>query len=366
MRQSFLLLLVMALATPALAAPDLRPHLERPPARVEPDGFTVAFTGDTLIHLPISRVASTHGAPYDFAPLFEPVRPIISAADLAICHLEVPLSPTNADLSGFPLFSSPRQVAEGLARTGFDGCSTASNHSLDRGVGGIIDTLDVLDGAGLKQAGMARSDRESWDATVYEVGGARLAHISATHSFNGLSLPDDRRWMAQLIDVDQILRYARRAKGAGADLVVVSLHCCVEYRTMPTPGQVEISHALIESPYVDLVVSHHAHVVEPIERVGDEFVLYGLGNFISAQFFRPNTSDGVIALARAHQGPAGWRFAEVGVVPTQVSRGSYLVEPAPLGSDSYQRTMAVMNMMGAGVEAFAPPLVISRAGWELE
>jgi poly-gamma-glutamate synthesis protein (capsule biosynthesis protein) len=355
-----------ALAAPAMTAPDLRRPLDSPPIPGRPDVFTVAFTGDTLIHMPISRVASTHGTPYDFAPLFAPVRPILTGADLAICHLEVPLSPTGADLSGFPLFSSPRQVAEGLAEAGFDGCSTASNHALDRGVGGVLDTMDVLEEAGLKQAGMARTDRASWDATVYQVGGAKLAHISATYSFNGLALPQDRRWMAQLIDVEQILRYARRAKGAGADLVVVSLHCCVEYSTMPTPRQVEISHALIASPYVDLVVSHHAHVVEPIERVGDEYVLYGLGNFISAQFFLPNTSDGVIALATARSGPAGWRFEEIEVVPIFVSRGSYLVQPAPMGSASYQRTMEVMNMMGAGIEAHSPPPVVVSLPWEPE
>ncbi|MEX0863413.1 MAG: CapA family protein [Acidimicrobiia bacterium] len=365
MRRWLLWLMMMAVATPVMAAPGLRLHLERPPVPVEPDSLTVAFTGDTLIHMPISRVASTHGSPYDFAPLFDPVRPFIAGADLAICHLEVPLSPTSSDLSGFPLFSAPREVAYALAATGFDGCSTASNHSLDRGVGGILDTMDILEEAGLQQAGMARTEQESWDATVYEVAGARLAHISATYSLNGLRLPEDRSFMTQLIDVDQILRYAQRAKGAGADLVVVSLHCCVEYRTMPTSGQVEDSRALIESPFVDLVVSHHAHVVEPIERVGDEFILYGLGNFISAQFFLPNTSDGVIAMVTARSSDSGWRFEEVGVIPTFVSRGSYLVQPAPPGSASFERTMSVMNMMGAEIEAHTWQ-VVSRPKWKVE
>jgi poly-gamma-glutamate synthesis protein (capsule biosynthesis protein) len=347
-------LVVLALALPAASRAELWPEIDRPPARPVPDSFTIAFTGDTLIHMGVTRAAARHGSPYDYAPLFEAVSPFIGGADLAICHLEVPLSPTSSDLSGFPLFNAPREVAYGLAATGFDGCSTASNHSLDQGVEGILGTLDVLDEAGLAQAGMARSEKESSDATVYEVNGARVAHISATYSYNGLSLPDDRRWMAQLIDVDQIIGYARRAKAAGADLVVVSAHCCVEYQTMPGARQVETYRALIESPFVDLVVSHHAHVVQPMEWVGGELVLYGLGNFVSGQFFLPNTSDGVIAVVTGRAEGSDWRFEDVAMVPTSVVRGSYQVVPAEPDSPSYRRTMETLGLLGADVDRFEP------------
>ncbi|MCI0679425.1 MAG: CapA family protein [Actinobacteria bacterium] len=355
MRRAALVLCVMTVSMPALAHTDLRPDIERPPARPSPDSFTMAFTGDTLIHMGVSRAASRHGDPYDFAPLFAPVRHHISGADLAICHLEVPLDPTSGDLSGFPLFSAPREVAAGLVATGFDGCSTASNHSLDRGVQGIVDTIQILEEAGMRQAGMARNEGDEWDATVYEVAGARVAHLSATYSFNGLRLPAGKEWMAQLLDVDQILRYARRAKGAGADLVVVSVHCCVEYQTMPTSHQTEAYRALIESHYVDLVVSHHAHVVQPVERVGGEYIIYGLGNFVSGQFFLPNTSDGVIAVVTARSDGSGWWFDEVTVVPTTVMRGSYEVWPASPGSPSFERTMTTVNGLGAAIAPYEPP-----------
>jgi poly-gamma-glutamate synthesis protein (capsule biosynthesis protein) len=363
MRRLLVVLTLMAFATPALAIPDIRPNIERPPSRPAPESFTIAFTGDTLIHMGVSRAASRHGQPYDFAPLFEGVRPVLSRADLAICHLEVPLDPTSASLSGFPLFSSPAEVADGLVSAGFDGCSTASNHSLDRGVQGIVDTIDVLEGAGLRQAGMARVEGEG--KALYEVAGATVAHISATYSFNGLRLPEGSEWMAQLIDVPKIRREARRARTSGADLVVVSVHCCVEYQTMPTARQVEIYRELVESPFIDLVVSHHAHVVQPIERVGDEYIIYGLGNFISGQFFLPNTSDGLIAMVTARNEGSVWRFDEVAVVPTTVVRGSYLVRPAEPGSDSYRRTMETVGLLGAEVGVYSPPRQVSWR-WGLE
>lgn len=352
MRRCLLVLLVVSLATPAFASVNLRPAIIALPQPKAGQSFTVAFTGDTLIHMGLNRVAAGHGSPYDFRPMFEPVRHLISGADLALCHLEVPLDPESANLSAYPRFNAPREVADALVYAGFDGCSTASNHSLDRGISGILGTLEVLDDAGLSQAGMWSDVLSSWDDTVHQVGGARVAHISATYWFNGLRLPPGREWMAQLLDVDDLLTRARRAKLFGADLVVVSMHCCTEYRTMPTERQKEISHALIDSPDVDLVVTHHSHVVGPVERVGGQFIVHGLGNFISGQSL-PNTSDGVIAMVTANLHPAGWRFDQLEVVPTNVTRGSYVVVPAPEGSPSFQRTMSAINAMEAGIEPFA-------------
>ena len=309
---------------------------------------SVAFTGDTLIHSTVTAAARQADG-FDFRPLFTPVRHLIGAADLAICHLEVPLAPSSSDLSSYPLFNAPAEVAEALNWAGFDGCSTASNHSFDRGVAGVLGTLDVLEDAGLSQAGMADRISDWWQPTYYEVGGLTIGHVSATYWLNGLRLPADREWLVQLLEVHEVLAIASRARSGGADLVVVSVHCCTEYRRTPTTSQIEMSHALIESPNVDLVVTHHSHMVGPVERVGDEFILHGLGNFLSGQIQSPSLQDGVIALANAVETGGVWRFESIEVIPTQVVRGSYRIEPAE--GASFDRTMTAINDMGASIQA---------------
>ena len=126
---------------------------------------TMRFTGDTLAHRGVvaqaALYASDTDAEYNFAPMFDLVRPYLSSADLAICHLETPLSIDNQQLSGYPTFNVPRELADGLAAAGYDGCSTASNHSLDRRAAGVDSTLDVLDSAGLQHAGTARSAEQN-------------------------------------------------------------------------------------------------------------------------------------------------------------------------------------------------------------
>ncbi|HLV90942.1 MAG TPA: CapA family protein [Acidimicrobiia bacterium] len=341
MRRVVLVMVLLLTAAPSAHAAD----------DLDGDTLLFAFTGDVLTHLNVNSAARRHGTPYDFRPLFEPVRHLISGADFSVCHLEVPLSPDNSRITSFPRFSGPRQLADALTYAGFDACSTASNHTIDQGVDGALATRQILESAGLAQSGIRRSVLEIWNDPVYDVRGVEVAHISATYWYNGLRPPRGMEWISSEIDVDDILYRARRAKSLGADLVVVSMHCCVEYRTMPTPRQIEDSHRLIQSPHVDLVVTHHAHVVGPVEKVGDEFVLHGLGNFLSGQVFQPETRDGVIAVIRAKRTDGVWRFDRVEVIPTEVGGGS-VITPVPRGSASWQRTMSAINAMGAEIQPF--------------
>jgi hypothetical protein len=342
-RRILVLVVLLGLAVPAHG------QVAEPP---DDDTLVFAFTGDILAHLNVNAAARRYGTPYDFRPMFEPVRHLIEGADFAICHLEVPLSPDNTNISSYPRFNGPRELAEGIAYAGFDACSTASNHTIDRGVEGALATRRILEEAGVAQSGIRKSVLEVWTDPVYDVRGVKVAHISATYWYNGLRPPRGMEWISSVIDADDIITRARRAKLFGADLVVVSMHCCVEYRHMPTAAQLETSHRLIESPDVDLVVTHHSHVVGPVERVGDKWILHGLGNFLSGQLFRPETADGVIAMVTARRSDSVWRFDKVEVIPTVVLRGSQLIVPAEEGSGSWNRTLDVINAVDADIAPF--------------
>ena len=79
-----------------------------------PRSATLAFTGDLLPPSPVVRAAATNagGQGWAFRPMFDDVGPILSGADLAICHLETPLSRDDSDLSGYPTFNAPVALAE--------------------------------------------------------------------------------------------------------------------------------------------------------------------------------------------------------------------------------------------------------------
>src|SRR5262245_54189685 len=157
-------------------------------AAAPPPRITMAFTGD-IIGSPATWPAArrnAHGHGFDYRPMFARLRSLISSADLAICHLETPLGGRGVPVSGAPRFTAPRQVAAAIRFAGYDGCSTASNHSLDRGMPGIRTTLGALDAAGVGHAGTARTRSESRRITTYSVGAVEIAHLSYAFGFNGL------------------------------------------------------------------------------------------------------------------------------------------------------------------------------------
>ena len=311
----------------------------------------LAFTGDLLPHGSVQRAGTAFVAEgWDFAPLYEEVRPIIEGADLAICHLETPISIDDTNLSGYPLFSAPRAFAQAALDVGYDGCSLASNHSYDRGAQGALDTITVLQEIGLPYAGQAASVEEDLAPVLYDANGITIAHISATYSLNGFVMPSDRQYLVDLIEPEAILQEARIAKESGAEFVIVSMHWGAEYRHEPISSQNEWLEATLPSEYVDLIIGHHAHVVQPVDKVGDEWVVFGLGNFLSNQSANccvAASQDGMIATVELLENDAG-EIEAVGVhyIPTWVDRGDgYIIRVAdPARADLPTSTIDQMGI----------------------
>ena len=95
-------------------------------------------------------------------------------------------------------------------------------------------------------------------------------------------------------DARNLIAQARAARRAGADIVIVKYHGGSEYVAMPNAQQVALARALTASPYVDLVVGEHAHVVQPITKVNGKWVVYGMGNAIAQnETSRPRAYEGI-------------------------------------------------------------------------
>ncbi len=243
----------------------------------------LAFTGDTLPHSPLWRQAQANsggGGGYDFSPMFAEIAGLLTSADLAVCHLETPIAPDGEEFSTDPLYGVPPQIASAMAQAGYDRCSTASNHILDRYARGVDRTIDVLEYNGIAQSGSARNEVESVP-DVFEVNGIRMSQLSYTYATNGIPLPAGEPWRTNLIDPARIIRDANLARDLGAEFVVASLHWGTEKVTEPNEQQLAVAAAVTASGAVDLIIGHHAHVVQPIAQVNGVWVAYGIGNILS-------------------------------------------------------------------------------------
>jgi len=265
--------------------------------------------------------------------MLAPIAPGLTEADVAICHLEVTLARPEDPLASYPRFRAPRALATDLAEAGFDGCSVASNHSLDFGEQGVVATLDGLDAAGLAHAGTARAP-EGRIPAIYDAGGIDVAQLSYAYDFNGLVRPPGKEWLVDKIDPALILADAHAARAAGAELVLVSLHWGHEYVHEVVPAQQAVADALAaEVGAVDLVVGHHAHVVQPISKVGSMWVVWGVGNLLSDNSPRcctTDATDGVIVTVTIGDTAPGGPVAVTGMhfTPTWNERDRFRVLPA--------------------------------------
>ena len=251
--------------------------------------FTVGYAGDVLMHMPVME--STPGASGDITDNVAAETPWVEGLDLALCGMEVPVAPDGI-YSGYPSFGTSSEVVGALARSGWDGCATASNHAADRGEAGVIATLDALDAHGMGHAGTYRSKEDaSVPFALYELArGGRtvtVAQISTTKDLNGLDDPTGHS--VSLNDVGAITKAAKSARAAGADLVVVHSQIGQEYETTPDNDQVSYARSLADSGQVDILFGAHPHVPQPAEKLsgGVEgkgmWVSYSAGNYISNQ-----------------------------------------------------------------------------------
>jgi poly-gamma-glutamate synthesis protein (capsule biosynthesis protein) len=300
-----------------------------------PRSFTVAASGDILLHRPLwasgAHYGRATGQRFDFRPMFAFVAPLVQRADLAICHLETPVAPPGEALSTYPLFGVPSEIAQAIAWAGYDRCSTASNHTLDRGTRGIDATLAALDAAGVDHSGSARSPIEAADVLL-TVNGVRVAHLSYTYWFNGLRLPKGEPWRSNVLDPARVLADVALARSWGAEYVIVSAHWGDEARHAVSAFQDRVARAITGPGGADLVLGHHAHVVQPVGAVNGRWVVYGLGNHVSnmgaSKMFGPPSQDGAVVEIRVTEAPGGGFVTGQPVIwPTWVDRSSHVIVP---------------------------------------
>jgi poly-gamma-glutamate synthesis protein (capsule biosynthesis protein) len=316
----------------ALPVPSV-PHTTRaraqaspsPSASTGPRTLTVLGAGDVLLHPPLWQQAAADAqaqgrSGYDFGPVFAGVKPEVAGADLAICHLETPLGPPGGPFSGYPAFSVPPQVTAALKEAGYDDCSTASNHTLDVGEAGVDRTVEALDAAGLHHAGSYRSAAAQQTPDIIDVHGVKVADLSYTFGFNGLARPAGKAWIANLTDPAAIIAEAKRARAAGAQIVIVSMHWGTEYDVDADADQLQLARQLMAAPEIDLILGCHAHVVQPFEKVNGKWVVYGMGNEVARHEDPIDASrEGVMPrFTFTETTPGHWEVTKAEALPTWV------------------------------------------------
>ena len=245
---------------------------------------SMVMVGDALIHGTVygttHRYANYNG--YDFKPMLEHIKERVKDYDLAYYNQETILGGTELGLSTYPLFNSPYEVGDAFIDAGFNLVSLATNHTIDKGEKGVLNSRNYWNQqADVLAAGSYSSFEERDKVVIKEVNGIKYAFLSYTTYTNGLIVPTGKEYLVNVYDEDLIKEEITRYRDQ-VDLLMVAMHWGTEYMTYPKKKKKEISEYLA-SLGVDLIIGCHPHVIEPIEYIDDTLVIYSLGNFISSQ-----------------------------------------------------------------------------------
>lgn len=264
-----------------------------------PPPITIAAVGDLMFDRNVRVLIGKQGGA---APLAR-VASTLSAADVTVGNLESMISKEGTPVPDKDptLHGDPRAI-EGLTAAGFDALSLANNHVLDFGAPALLDTVAKLDRAGIAHAGAGANQSAAWTAASFERGGARVAYLAFSHIVPpGFIAQPSRAGLASgRTDLARVTSAISEAKKTH-DYVLVSFHWGIEYVDDANAEQVKVAHAAIDAG-ADLVLAHHPHVIQAVERYRRGLIAYSLGDFV---FDHYSVKTGEAFILGAELGPNG-------------------------------------------------------------
>lgn len=267
---------------------------------------TWTAAGDVVFHGPIMNSEAYYDPQtdtYDYTPIFDYCRPLLSDSDVSTVTLETSLAGEEAGYSGYPMFRAPDALADSLAGCGIDMVNLASNHLLDGGDEGLLRTMDVLTEKKLSYLGtQPEESQKNYD--IVDVNGMKIGVISYVYettedneetSINALPVSDEMAPLINSFDYNDLDTFYGEMEDAlagmkedGAQYTIAYMHWGTEYQTQQSEEQEEIAGELCDLG-VDALIGSHPHVIQPVDVLtssdGEHQMLcaYAIGNFLSNQ-----------------------------------------------------------------------------------
>ncbi len=267
-------------------------------ARAEP--VSLVFAGDLMLDDGPGRVIASGRDP--LAPFAAALR----AADYRIGNLECPIATTGKALDNkiYTFRAHPRVLP--VLKGRFDAVAVANNHSGDYGKDALIETLSLLDGAGIAHFGGGANLQAAHAPLWVERKGLRIA-VLGYDEFKPRSFEAGPDWPGVAWSEDsQVVADIRAARAAGADLVIPFMHWGWEREAQPSDRQRQLARTMIDAGAA-MVIGGHPHVTQGAEYYKGKLIVYSLGNFVFDGFEALDTRTGwLLRLRLDRSGLLAW------------------------------------------------------------
>ena len=236
---------------------------------------------------------------------FEKIRSTLIQADLLFGNLECPISDEGVPCPNKDphlTFLAPSDSIMGLKATRFHVLSIANNHILDYGKQALLNTMITLQKAGIQSTGVCVQSLHPGYA-VLRKNGMKIAFIG----YNSLPLPKIKSKRSHTLSVRQLnlnnihadIKHLKRQ--VSPDITIVSSHWGASYWKYPIPFQMEFAREMIDCG-ANIVLGHHPHVIQGIEKYKSGIIVYSLGDFVFDEPFPDTKESFIFSCKLSHMG----------------------------------------------------------------
>lgn len=285
--------------------------------------------------------------------------------DLAFLNLETVVTDRNdlePDMKGQTSpynFRSHPAGLNALVGAGFNLFSLANNHSMDYGPAGAEETLYHMAVAGaargkhdaIAYAGLGADFEEATRPGCLDIDGMKLG-ITATGIVTrqnpahraGEGKPGQAAYRRR----EDFEIVVNRLRELPADYRILSVHSGVEGRVVPDKRQLDDWREFAaREKGIDLIVGHHPHVAQGVERIGDKVIFYGLGNFLhpgtaAMQRFGLCRDYGLLAKVHLAKGDDAWTVGAIEAIPITNTH----IRPARFAAQDGAHRIFALNYLG--------------------
>ena len=202
------------------------------------------------------------------------VRDIFSSDDLTIANLEGTLTTGGERADKTFAFRGDPSYTQILTSGSVEAVNLANNHSKDYGLQSYQDTIANVEAAGIVSFGYERT-------ALMEIKGIKVGLVGTYELAEGIGCREGM--------IDSI----NSLKAQGAQLIIASFHWGTEKEYYPDEVQKELAHGAIDAG-AHLVLGHHPHVLQGIEKYHGRYICYSLGNFCFGGNAYPSDMDTII------------------------------------------------------------------------
>ena len=309
---------------------------EAEPEQQPPVSITISAAGDCTLGTDSSFNQSTslnayynsNGAAY----FLQNVKSVFEADDLTIVNMEGTLTESDSRQDKTFAFKGPGEFTQILTSGSVETANLANNHSHDYGDQSYTDTINYMEEAGITTFGYDRT-------AVVDVNGVKVGLVGTYELADGMGCEAG------------MIENIKKVESEGAQVVIVSFHWGMEKENYPNDNQKSLAHSAIDNG-ADLVLGHHPHVLQGIEKYKGKNIVYSLGNFCFGGNSNPSDKDTMIfqQTFTIENGPLV-EDDVTNIIPCSVSSvsGYNNYQPTPLEGSEKDRVMQKIEEFSSGL-----------------